>query len=215
MGKYLKYAKLLRFNRILPFGSHTQKGKFLWSCEKCGKSLRPQGIGRRRGERGSQGGLPGGPRARGSVATRGIARPLRWSRVGEELHADQRTGSDIWLRRDFLYIKALLVTLLSEHLTSTILFIMVRTVMFGLVSLRNKSPLSRGGETRLRKSLPWGEASLIWAFQSRPPSCRDWPFQKPPQSHGDSHRGLHLCCRKHQESSEFGSTYTILSMNTR
>lgn len=55
------------------------------------------------------------------------------------MHTDQRTISHFWLRHHFLYIKALLVVLWSEHLTFTILFIMATAVMFGLVSLQNKS----------------------------------------------------------------------------
>ena len=78
-----------------------------------------------------------------------------------------------WLRHYFLYIKALLVALLSEHLTFTILFIMVKTVMFGLVSLQNKSELSCSWETWLRKYLSQREASLIQAFQRVWSPCRE------------------------------------------
>ena len=78
-----------------------------------------------------------------------------------------------WLRLYFLYIKALLVALLSEHLTFTILFIMVKTVMFGLVSLQNKSGLFCSWETWLRKYLSQREASLIQAFQRVWSPCRD------------------------------------------
>lgn len=55
------------------------------------------------------------------------------------MHADHRAASQFWLGLCFLYIKALLVALLNEHLTFTILFIMLKTVMFGLAGLQNKS----------------------------------------------------------------------------
>lgn len=64
-------------------------------------------------------------------------------RVGYKgMHGDQRTITHFWLRFYFLYIEALLVALLNEHLTFTILFIMVKTVMFGPISLQNISQLS-------------------------------------------------------------------------